>query len=99
MANSSDAAIAITALGQTFVGYSFFLPPLREVRQAARTDSSMQGDVRLGEFAATSLALAVGMMLSQLSGSSLPIYTSLVTAAILIGVYEYALQGERVMEK
>lgn len=98
MADANSTAVAITSLSQTFVAYTAFLPPLREVRRGSLDDPGIRGDVRLGEAAATALSLGIGFMLGQLTGSSLPLWTTVIVAGIVIGIYELALNGERVAE-
>lgn len=96
--DGSIMAAATVSLGQSVTAYSFFLPPLREVRRAGTGDASMRGDVRLGQLAAGGVTLAVGVMLSYLVGSPIPLATAVVTALVIAAVYEMALNGERVME-
>jgi len=89
---------AIVSLGQTVSAYSFFLPPLREVRQAGRNDAAMRGDVRLGEIAAFAVTTSIAVMISSMVGSQVPLITSVILAAVVFTLYEIALNGERVME-
>lgn len=90
---------ASLAAGQTLSSFMAFLPRLSEVRKAnADTDSDLVGDVRLGEVAASAIAIGVGVIASSLSKSPVPMYAAAFVALILIVVYEIALRGDRVME-
>lgn len=81
------------ALGQTVVSYSFFLPPLMEVRR--NTDDETLADVRLGQAAGGGLSVGIGFMLTQLTGSWTPTYVALFIAAIIAVVYELAMRQGR----
>lgn len=91
-------AAATVSLGQSVSAYSFFLPPLREVRQASVNNSTMRGDVRMGQFAAGVVSVGVGVMLSYLVGSAIPAVVSILTALMVGVIYETALGGERIFE-
>lgn len=83
------------SIGQTVVAYQFFLPTLREVRQADPNDAKMRGDVLLGQVAAGSVSLGVGVLLGWLTGSKLPLMVSGFIALVIAGLYHYALNGQR----
>lgn len=90
---------ASLAAGQTISGFLAFLPRLSDVRKAnAGAEPDIVGDVRLGEVAASAMAIGVGVIASSLSGSPVPMYAAAFVAVILIAVYEIALRGDRVME-
>lgn len=89
---------ATVAIGQTVVAYAQFLPRLAEVRQSSKDDSTMRGDVLLGQVAAGSVSMSVGVMLSWLTGSAAPVYAVLGVAIIIAITYQIAMNGERVME-
>lgn len=83
------------SIGQTVVAYQFFLPTLREVRQADPGDPKMRGDVFLGQVAAGSVSLGVGVLLGWMTGSKLPLVVSAFIALVIAGLYHYALNGQR----
>lgn len=83
------------SIGQTVVAYQFFLPTLREVRQADPGDPRMRGDVFLGQVAAGSVSLGVGILLGWMTGSKLPLVVSAFIALVIAGLYHYALNGQR----
>lgn len=95
MASSEALGAATIALGQTVGAFQFFLPRLSDVRKAGPDDADMIGDVRMGEVAAGALCLGIGAMVSSLSGSSVPVVVSLLTAVAMVCVYESALRGNK----
>ena|ERR1700750_2845588 len=84
---------ATLAAGQTISSFATFLPRLTDVRKASPDDPGMIGDVRLGEIAASGIALGMGVITSSLTGSPVPMYAAVFVALILIAVYESALRG------
>lgn len=95
MADAGSSGLAAVALGQTTFAYSFFLPPLREVRKSAPDNPDVRGDVLLGQVAAGALSLSVGALLSWMTSSPYPVYATLFIAVVIAAVYQYALgQGE-----
>jgi Na+/glutamate symporter len=79
------------SLGQTVVAYQFFMPRLSEVRRADPNDADMRTDVMLGQVAAGSLTVAVGIMLGALTGSKMPTFVSVVIAGVIAACYHWAL--------
>lgn len=90
----TGAALAVSsiAIGQTVSAYQFFLPPLREVRQAGDDDTTVRSDVYMGQMAAGSVSIGVGVLLSFLTGSKLPAFVSAFIALIIAGIYHYAMK-------
>jgi hypothetical protein len=85
---------ASLAIPQTVGVYQFFLPPIREVRQAEPGDPAMRGDVHLGQAVAGTVALTVGGLLAYLTGSRVPVYAALFVALTIGLFYEIALNGK-----
>lgn len=98
MADAGAASAAAISLGQTVVAYQFFLPSLSDVRRAGREDAAMRGDVRLGQLAAGGVSLAVGVLLSGMAGSKLPLVVSGIIAGIIAVTYQIALSGQNLLE-
>jgi hypothetical protein len=98
MPDQGGITASTIAIGQTVFTYSYFLPRLQEVRRAERNDSMMRGDVLLGQLAAGAVSVTVGMLLTWMTGSSMPVMTTIAIAVIIAVIYQYALVGERVME-
>ncbi len=93
-ADPSALQASTISIGQTVVAYQFFLPTLREVRQADARDPQMRGDVYLGQVAAGSVSLGVGILLGWMTGSKLPLVVSAFIALVIAGLYHYALNGQ-----
>jgi hypothetical protein len=89
MADSASLGAASIAIGQTVVAYQVFLPRLSEVRRA--DDEYMRSDVLLGQFAAGSVSVMVGFLLTQMSGSRTPLIVSLFLAVLIAAIYQYAM--------
>lgn len=98
-ADAGALTAASLSLGQTVTAYTFFLPPLREVRQAGADNATIRGDVRMGQVAAGALSIGVAAIMSSLTSSTLPIVVSFIVAIIIAFMYETALRRERLFEQ
>jgi small-conductance mechanosensitive channel len=94
MADAAAVGVSTIAIGQSVVAYQFLMPKLSEVRRADPADELMQGDVFWGQIGAAALAVAVGLMLTSLTGSRIPLYTSMFIAALLAVVYHFAWRSQ-----
>jgi hypothetical protein len=86
-----DAQIASVALLSITASVSIFgqlCPPLVEARRNMAGANSPTYDIRTGEIAATSLALAIGFIGTSLTGSKLPLMFAGLAAIILVATYE-----------
>lgn len=92
MAEPGAVSVAAIAIGQTVVAYQFFMPSVSEVRRADAGDPGIRGDVLLGQIGAGGVSLAIGVMLASLSGSHIPVWATVFVAAIIAGVYHYAMK-------
>lgn len=81
------------AIGQTVFVYSYFLPPLREVRRGDPNDPAIRGDVYLGQVAAAAVSLSVGGLVTWMTGSSIPVMSAIAVAAVIAVIYHYAMSG------
>jgi hypothetical protein len=99
MADVAGLSTASLTIGQTVFTYSYFMPPLREVRKANPDDPDMRGDVLMGQLAAGSVSMSVGMMLTWMTGSKAPVMTTLFIAVVIAVLYQYALNGGRMVER
>lgn len=90
---------SILALTQGISAFTTFLPPIAELRKAdPMYDTSTAADVRLGEVAAVTLTVGVGVIASSLTGSPVPAFTAVVVAAALVCLYETTLRADRPFE-
>lgn len=100
MADGAAVGMATLALTQGFTQFNIMLPKISDIRKASVTDDpSLTADIRVGEIAAFAGTMAVGIMVSSLTGSPIPAYVSLVTAVFLIALYESVLRADRPMER
>jgi len=88
-AEIGSASLSIT---QAVISFSAFLPNFVEVGKADK--EQIVGEVRLGELAATSIALSIGALLSWLSRSSIPFGIAAFMSFVLVAMYEVALRKE-----
>ncbi|HET7414768.1 MAG TPA: hypothetical protein VFI97_03630 [Arthrobacter sp.] len=83
------ASLCVT---QGISAFTAFLPHFTEVRKAdPSANPDVVTDVRMGEIAAVTLTLGVGVIASSLTGSPVPAVVSAITAAVLVTLYEAAL--------
>lgn len=75
------------------VVFTSLLPPFADVRKASPMDHDMVNDVRLGEVAASALVIGVGVVASNVTGSSAPTIVSAIAAVALVAMYESVLRG------
>lgn len=94
MPNPEALGPASLALGNTVNSFGVFLPKLTEVRRAGPADATMRKDVRLGQIGAIAVAMGFGAIMSNLSGSPVPVYVSFFMSAVIVGLYEQALRSE-----
>lgn len=90
--------VAMTAVGTAANAFNSYLPRLSEVRRSHITDPGMVGDVRMGEVAAITVTIGVGVLASALTDSPMPAFTAAIMAVILVLIYETALKGENLFE-
>lgn len=83
---------ATVAISQSVVAFTAFLPNFTEVGRANKEE--IQGEVRLGEIAAVAVAGGIGVLLSWLTGSNVPLIISLAVSLLLVTMYETALRKE-----
>lgn len=85
------ASIVMSNVTTAFIG---FLPSFTEVRRAGTDDREMKKDLKLGIVAAVSLGVGTGIIVSNLTGSPVPVVVSIVVSAILIGCFQAAMRSE-----
>lgn len=85
-------SLALTSATQASNSFPMYMPKFSEIRQA-KPDDPIAADVRLGEIAAITITLGIGVIASYLSSSSVPAIAGAVMCAILVGLYEYALSA------
>lgn len=88
--NPNVASATLLSVTQSVVCFSSLLPPLSEVRKSVGDEDTVN-DVRIGEFAASALVVAIGVTASTLTGSPIPAMVSVLSAAALVVMYESVL--------
>lgn len=83
---------ASLSISQAVISFTAFLPNFVEVGRADK--GQIEGEVRLGEAAATIVALSIGALLSWLSNSPVPFAISSLMALVLVAMYETALRKD-----
>lgn len=82
------------SIGTTTSAFMAFLPSFTEVRRADPDDEGMEKDLKLGQIAACSVAIGTGIIVSYVSGSSVPAVVSVLMSALLIWCYQNARKAE-----
>lgn len=96
MPNPDIVGPASLVVSQSFSAFQFFLPKLSDVRRADPVNNpDIVGDVRMGEVGAITLAVGVGAILSNLTGSVVPSFVAFIMVAVLVCLYEAALRGDK----
>lgn len=92
---NDPVTLSVTTIAITSVIGAFYqmLPPISEVRKRSAADPEFSGDVRMGEVAASVVALGVGAVASSLSGSPVPVIVAAIFVSGLIFLYESTLRG------
>lgn len=90
---------ATLSITQGISAFHSFLPPFSDIRKNdPMGDPEFAADVRMGEVAAVTTTLGVGLITSSLTGSPVPVYTAVVMSAVLVALYESTLRRQRPME-
>jgi len=58
-------------------------------------DEGAVHDIREGEVLGSAFVGLIGVAASMLTGNAFPLLVAVITAAVMVTVYEYALQGRR----
>ena len=90
---------ALLSVTQGIGAFGAFLPKISEVRRADPINNpDVAADIRMGEVAAATLTLGIGVIASSLTGSPVPVYTALLMVVILVSLYESTLRAHRPFE-
>lgn len=84
---------ATLAISQGFTAFSQFMPKLSDVRRAdPKADTGTAEDVRIGEIAAVSVTIGMGIIMSSLTGSPVPAFVAVIVSIGLVMLYESTLR-------
>lgn len=87
----ADIGIATLAMTQGVSSAMFFLPKITDVRRVSMRDADAVSDIRVGETAMIVTTVGIGAMCSFLTKSALPAGIALVTAVMVVALYESVL--------
>lgn len=93
--------LSTTTIAMTTAVGAFYqmLPPISQVRRESEANPEFAADVRVGEVAASVIALGIGAIAGSLSQSATPVVVSIMLSASLVFLYETTLRSNRPMEK
>jgi hypothetical protein len=90
-----DAGIAVPLTGLLTLGATQLFvaqaPKLGELRATDPDDDAVRGVLRVAEVQAAGVAVLAGLTIAMMSGQSAPLWLAMASAALTIGVYEWAL--------
>lgn len=90
MPNPESLGPASISIGTATSAFMGFLPKFSDVRRAEPDDEGMTKDLRLGQIAASSVAIGTGVIVSSITGSPVPAFVAVLMCAILIWCYQNA---------
>ena len=100
MPDASMLGPATLSMTQGMTLFLAMLPKISEVRKADPINNpDIAADVRMGEVAACTLTVGIGITASSLTGSPIPTYTAIITCGILVFIYESTLKADRPLER
>lgn len=91
MSNIDHVQSTLLAATSSVAVFTSLLPSFADVRRATKADVSVVNDVRMGEAAATALVVGIGVTASSLAKSPVPAMVSVLSAVIMVGMYESVL--------
>ena len=80
------------AISQAVISFTAFLPNFVEVGKSDKAE--IENEVRLGEAAAVTTALAVGALLSWLNAFYVPFFVAAIMSFVLVAMYEAAMRKD-----
>lgn len=90
---------ASLAIAQGVTAFNVFLPKITDIRKANPADNpDFAADVRIGEVAAVTVTMGIGLIASSLTRNSVPALVSGLVCLILIFLYESVLRADRPLE-
>lgn len=89
---SNVAGASLLAVTSSVGIFTALLPELSDVRKGSETGAVAE-DVRMGEFASAALVVGIGFTATAMTKSATPLVVSVMSAGILIGVYESVLRA------
>lgn len=90
---------ATLSVTQGISAFHSFLPSFSEIRKNNPQDNpEFTADVRMGELAAVTTTVGIGLIAASITGSPLPAYTAILISLVLVTLYESTLRAQRPFE-
>ena len=90
MMDGAIIGLALAATTQGSASFGQYLPKFSEIRKG--DPEGVARDVRMGEIAAMTTTMSVGVIASYLSGSQVPALTAALMCLVMVALFEYALR-------
>lgn len=85
---------ATLAITQSFTAFNALLPKFGDIHDKhPSTSPAFADEVRMGEIAASALSIGIGLIVSSLTRSSVPVTVSVIMALGLVTMYEKVLRS------
>lgn len=98
MPNPEMIGPASLTLGQGLGMFQAFMPKFTDIaHHTPGSDPAFEKDCRMAEAAASMVTVGVGVLLSQMTGSPVPVVVALMVVVGLITLYENALRSPGVV--
>ena len=95
----SEVGVAILGATQGMSAFLSFMPKFSDIRKNDPVaNPEFAADVRMGELAAVTITMGIGLIASSLTETPTPAFVAALTCAGLVILYEYTLRANRPME-
>jgi hypothetical protein len=91
---AADVGVILLVAAEAPQAYSAFLPSIMTIRTFVGDDGAV-ADIRQGELFGTAFVGLIAISGSLLTESPWPLVVGILTAIVMVAIYEYALQGRR----
>lgn len=92
--DTADVGVILLVAAEAPQAYSAFLPSIMTIRTFVGDEGAVQ-DIREGEMWGSAFVALISIAGSLLTGSPWPLAVGIATIVVMVGIYEYALQGRR----
>lgn len=90
----AEVGVVLLVAAEAPQAYSAFLPSIMTIRTFVGDEGAVS-DIREGELLGSVFVAGIGVVGSMLSDSPWPLVVAFVTIIVMVGIYEYALNGRR----
>lgn len=92
--NPAEVGVVLLVAAEAPQAYSAFLPSIMTIRTFVGDEGAV-ADIREGELLGSVFVAGIGVVGSMLAGSPWPVVVAILTIVVMVGIYEYALNGRR----